>query len=126
MAELFYDADADLSLIQRRKVAVLGYGSQGHAHALNLRESGVTVIAGLRKGGGSWERAKAAGLDVRTVAEAAAAGAPNRFRPVQADAASLPLENAIVDAVTSSFVLQLVDVRRALAEGGLIDIGRAA
>jgi ketol-acid reductoisomerase len=70
---VYYDADADRSRLAGRTFAIIGYGSQGHAHALNLRDSGATVVVGLRKGGGSWERAKAAGLDVRSVAEAAAA-----------------------------------------------------
>jgi ketol-acid reductoisomerase len=70
---VYYDADADLGRLRGRTVAVIGYGSQGHAHALNLRESGVTVIVGLRPGSGSWERAAAAGLDVRPVADAARA-----------------------------------------------------
>jgi ketol-acid reductoisomerase len=68
---VYYDADADNSRLDGRTFAIIGYGSQGHAHALNLRESGADVVVGLRRGGGSWERAKAAGLDVRTVAEAA-------------------------------------------------------
>jgi ketol-acid reductoisomerase len=66
-----YDADADIDVIRGRKVAVIGYGSQGHAHALNLRESGVDVVVGLREGSASWHRAQAEGLDVTTVAEAA-------------------------------------------------------
>src|SRR5919197_3182291 len=72
---VYYDADADLGRLRGRTVAVIGYGSQGHAHALNLRESGVTVIVGLRPGSASWERAAAAGggLDVRPVADAARA-----------------------------------------------------
>src|SRR5689334_16211082 len=70
---IYYDADADRNRLAGRTFAVIGYGSQGHAHALNLRDSGAKVIVGLRKGGGSWDRAVAAGLDVRTVAEAAAA-----------------------------------------------------
>jgi ketol-acid reductoisomerase len=70
---VYYDADTDRSRLAGRTFAIIGYGSQGHAHALNLRDSGAHVIIGLRKGGGSWERARAAGLDVRTVAEAAAA-----------------------------------------------------
>lgn len=53
MAELFYDDDADLSIIQSKKVAVVGYGSQGHAHSLNLRDSGVDVTVGLREGSAS-------------------------------------------------------------------------
>src|SRR5438270_254601 len=70
---VYYDADADLGRLRGRTVAIIGYGSQGHAHALNLRESGVTVIVGLRPGGGSWARAAAEGLDVRPVADAARA-----------------------------------------------------
>src|SRR5947199_9565985 len=70
---VFYDADADLTRLRDRVVAVIGYGSQGHAHALNLRDSGVRVIVGLRPGGASWERARAEGLDVRPIADAAAA-----------------------------------------------------
>ncbi len=64
MAELFYDDDADLSVIQGRKVAVIGYGSQGHAHALNLRDSGVDVRVGLREGSASRAKAEEAGLRV--------------------------------------------------------------
>lgn len=70
--ELLYDADADLSIIQGRKVAVLGYGSQGHAHAQNLRDSGVEVVIGLRDGSKSAEKAKEAGFEVKSNAEAAA------------------------------------------------------
>ena len=70
MAELFYDDDADLSIIAGRKVAVIGYGSQGHAHALNLRDSGVDVTVGLREGSASREKAEDEGLRVLTVAEA--------------------------------------------------------
>jgi ketol-acid reductoisomerase len=71
MATMFYDKDADLELIRRRKVAVIGYGSQGHAHALNLNDSGVDVVVGLPAGSKSVEKAKSAGLRVLTVAEAA-------------------------------------------------------
>jgi ketol-acid reductoisomerase len=67
---VYYDKDADLSLIQGRKVAIIGYGSQGHAHANNLKESGVEVVVGLREGSASAAKAKAAGLAVTTVAEA--------------------------------------------------------
>src|SRR3954453_13530199 len=72
MAEIFYDDDADLAIIQGRKVAVLGYGSQGHAHALSLRDSGVDVRVGLPAGSKSREKAESAGLRVVTPAEAAA------------------------------------------------------
>ena len=70
MAEIFYDHDADLSLIQQRHVAVLGYGSQGHAHALSLRDSGVDVRVGLQPGSKSREKAESDGLRVLTPAEA--------------------------------------------------------
>ncbi len=69
---VYYDKDADLSLIQRRQVAIIGYGSQGHAHANNLRDSGVKVIVGLRPGSASWTKAENAGLPVKPVAEAVA------------------------------------------------------
>jgi ketol-acid reductoisomerase len=70
---VYYDADADRGRLAGRSFAIIGYGSQGHAHALNLRDSGAQVLVGLRKGGGSWPRAQAAGLEVRPVADAAAA-----------------------------------------------------
>ncbi|NKX49786.1 ketol-acid reductoisomerase [Arthrobacter deserti] len=72
MTELYYDDDADLSIIQGRKVAVIGYGSQGHAHALSLRDSGVDVRVGLAEGSKSKAKAEAEGLRVLPVAEAAA------------------------------------------------------
>jgi ketol-acid reductoisomerase len=72
VAELFYDDDADLSIIQSRKVAVIGYGSQGHAHALSLRDSGVDVRVGLHEGSKSRQKAEEEGLRVATPAEAAA------------------------------------------------------
>lgn len=67
--QVFYDKDADLSLIKNKTVAIIGYGSQGHAHAANLKDSGVNVIVGLRQGG-SWKKAEAAGHKVFSVAEA--------------------------------------------------------
>jgi ketol-acid reductoisomerase len=72
MATMFYDGDADIELIRRRKVAVIGYGSQGHAHALNLQDSGVDVVVGLQAGSRSAEKARSAGLRVLPVGEAAA------------------------------------------------------
>jgi len=72
MARMYYDKDADLALIRQRKVAVIGYGSQGHAHALNLKDSGVDVRIGLRGGSASATKAREAGLDVMSVADAAA------------------------------------------------------
>lgn len=68
--KVFYDKDSDLSLIKGKQVAIIGYGSQGHAHALNLHDSGVNVVVGLRKGGASWNKAVNAGLKVAEVAEA--------------------------------------------------------
>ncbi|MFJ1301169.1 ketol-acid reductoisomerase [Pseudomonadota bacterium AL_CKDN230030165-1A_HGKHYDSX7] len=68
--KVFYDKDCDLSLVKGKTVAIIGYGSQGHAHALNLHESGVKVVVGLRKNGASWNKAANAGLKVAEVAEA--------------------------------------------------------
>ena len=68
--KVFYDKDADLRLIKGKKVTILGYGSQGHAHALNLKDSGLKVTVGLRKGGASWDKAKKAGLEVKDIADA--------------------------------------------------------
>src|SRR5690625_594146 len=69
---VYYDKDADLSLIQGKKVCILGYGSQGHAHANNLKESGVDVVVGLREDSGSRAKAENAGLKVQSVEDAAA------------------------------------------------------
>jgi ketol-acid reductoisomerase len=68
--KVYYDKDADLSLIKGKKVTIVGYGSQGHAHAQNLKDSGVKVTVGLRKDGASWDKAKKAGLKVEEVAKA--------------------------------------------------------
>ncbi len=73
MAKIFYASDCNLGLLDGKTVAVIGYGSQGHAHALNLHESGVDVIVGLYEGSKSWPKAEAAGLKVTTVSEAAKA-----------------------------------------------------
>ena len=74
MAEMFHEDDADLAVIQSRTVAVIGYGSQGHAHALNLRDSGVNVVVGLREGSKSVARAEEAGLTVKSVEDAVKEG----------------------------------------------------
>jgi ketol-acid reductoisomerase len=71
--QVYYDRDADLSILRGKKIAVLGYGSQGHAHANNLRDSGVEVVVGLRRGSSSWPKAENAGLKVLETAQAAAA-----------------------------------------------------
>jgi len=70
-AKMYYDNDCDVSIIKNRKVAIIGYGSQGHAHALNLKESGVPVVVGLREGSASAAKAEAAGLSVKSIADAA-------------------------------------------------------
>lgn len=74
MATIYYDSDANLEHLQSKTIAVLGFGSQGHAHALNAKESGLNVIVGLREGSASRAEAEAAGLEVRSIAEAAKAG----------------------------------------------------
>ena len=68
--KVYYDKDADLSLIKGKNVTIVGYGSQGHAHAQNLNDSGVKVTVGLRRGGASWAKVEKAGLKVAEVAEA--------------------------------------------------------
>ena len=70
MANIYYDKDADLGLLKEKKIAVVGYGSQGHAHALNLQDSGMDVRVGLYEGSQSWPQAEAAGLTVKTTADA--------------------------------------------------------
>ena len=84
---VYYDKDADLSLIQGKQVAIIGYGSQGHAHANNLNDSGVSVTVGLRPGSASAAKAANAGLDVKSIEEAVAAAdvvmilAPDEHQP---------------------------------------------
>jgi ketol-acid reductoisomerase len=73
MAKIYYERDANLADLQDKTVAIIGYGSQGHAHALNLKDSGIDVVVGLYSGSPSWSKAEAAGLKVMTVAEAAKA-----------------------------------------------------
>ncbi len=70
MARMYYDIDANLDLLQDKTIAIIGYGSQGHAHALNLKESGLNVVVGLYEGSKSWQKAQAEGLTVKTVADA--------------------------------------------------------
>ena len=70
MAQMFYAQDCNLEMLSGKKIAIVGYGSQGHAHALNLKDSGVNVIVGLYNGSKSWAKAEAQGLTVMTAAEA--------------------------------------------------------
>ena len=74
MAKMYYDSDCNLKLLENKTVAIIGYGSQGHAHALNLKDSGVNVIVGLAPGSKSREKAQQAGLTVMDTADAAKAG----------------------------------------------------
>ena len=74
MVKMYYDKDCNLELLKDKTVAIIGYGSQGHAHALNLKESGVNVVVGLRENSSSWAKAEEAGLKVLEVDEAAKAG----------------------------------------------------
>ena len=71
-AKMYYEKDCDMKYLKGKKIAIIGYGSQGHAHALNLRDSGCDVIVGLHVGGKSWPKAVADGFEVYTAAEAAA------------------------------------------------------
>ena len=71
MAQMFYAQDCNLDMLSGKKIAVVGYGSQGHAHALNLKDSGCDVIVALYEGSKSWAKAEAAGLTVMTTADAA-------------------------------------------------------
>ena len=70
--DVYYDKDCNIDLVKSKKVAMIGFGSQGHAHAENLRDSGVEVVVGLRRNGASWAKAEAKGFEVKTVAEATA------------------------------------------------------
>ena len=70
-AKIYYQEDCDLSFLEGKTIAIIGYGSQGHAHALNLKESGLNVIIGLYEGSRSWDRAVQQGFEVYTAAEAA-------------------------------------------------------
>lgn len=73
MAKMYYDTDANLDFLARKKIAIIGYGSQGHAHALNLKDSGLDVMVGLYPGSPSWQKAEAEGLTVKSTVDAAAA-----------------------------------------------------
>src|SRR3954471_25010135 len=74
LAGMIYDDDAELSKLEGKTVAILGFGSQGHAHAMNLKDSGVNVVVGLRPDSSSVDKAKAAGLEVESIADAASRG----------------------------------------------------
>ena len=99
MAKIYYDKDADLSLLKDKTVAVIGYGSQGHAHALNLRDSGVKVIVGLYRGSKSWDKAESDGLKVYTVEEAAE----------KADIVAMLIPDTVQPAVYNKYIHEHLD-----------------
>ena len=80
--KVFYDKDCDLSLIKGKTVAIIGYGSQGHAHAQNLNDSGVKVVVGLRKGGASWPKVEKAGLQVSNLGTVTRERRPPHFKVI--------------------------------------------
>ncbi len=99
MAKIYYDKDADLNLLKNKTVAVIGYGSQGHAHALNLKDSGVKVIVGLYHGSKSWGKAESEGLKVYTVDEAAK----------KADIVAMLIPDTVQPAVYNKFIHENLD-----------------
>ena len=104
---MFYDDDADLTLLDGKTVAIIGYGSQGHAHALNLKDSGVDVVVGLREGSASAEQARSHGLEVASIADAASRG----------DLVMLLVPDELHRSVYES------EVRDGIAEGNLLLFG---
>ena len=111
---IYYDKDCDLSIIQGMKVAILGYGSQGHAHANNLKESGVDVTVGLRPGSGSAAKAESAGLSVKSVPDAVASAdlvmilTPDEF---QSQLYKAEIEPNLKDGATMAFAHGSNDVQ---------------
>ena len=91
MPRRFYEKDGSLAPLEGKTVAIIGYGSQGHAHALNLRDSGVNVVVGLYHGSKNWAKAEAAGLKVLTASEAAAAA--DVFKPTSTLRTSSPISS---------------------------------
>ncbi len=105
MVKMYYDSDADLSVLKGKTIAVIGYGSQGHAQAQNLNDSGINVVVGLRKDSSSWAQVKADGLTVKTVAEAAA----------EADIVQMLVPDEIAAGIYNSEIAQNLESGNALS-----------
>ncbi|MDX1977933.1 MAG: ketol-acid reductoisomerase [Pseudanabaenaceae cyanobacterium bins.68] len=105
MAQMYYDTDANLEVLRSQTIAIIGYGSQGHAHALNLKDSGLNVLVGLYQGSSSWTKAQAEGLTVKTVADAADA----------ADLIMILLPDEVQKAVYSQEILPHLKAGKTLA-----------
>ncbi|MCD4799299.1 MAG: ketol-acid reductoisomerase [Methanosarcinales archaeon] len=105
MVKMYYDSDADLSVLEGKTIAVIGYGSQGHAQAQNLHDSGINVVVGLRKDSSSWAKVEADGLSVKTVAEAAA----------EADIVQMLVPDEIAAGIYNSEIAQNLESGNALS-----------
>ena len=101
--QMFLEADVDTSILAEEKVAILGYGSQGRAHALNLKDSGFNVVVGLRKDGASWPKAEADGLTVQEPRDAVAGAAAVMF--LTPDMVQKALYNSVSDAIPQGALL---------------------
>ena len=106
--KVYYDKDADLSLIKGKTVAIVGYGSQGHAHAQNLNDSGVKVVVGLRRGGASWPKVEKAGLRVAEVAEAVKSADVVMILLPDEQIAQVYKNDAFLEAIDRSAILETV------------------
>ena len=126
-ARIFYQQDCDLSLLKGKKIAIIGYGSQGHAHALNAKDSGCDVIIGLYKGSKSWAKAEAQGFKVYTAAEAAkqAEEAANALFGGNGNTENMPTieivpETSILDAIIlAGFATSKGQAKTLIAQGGV-------
>ena len=106
--KVYYDKDADLSLIKGKSVAIIGYGSQGHAHAQNLNDSGVKVTVGLRRGGASWNKVEKAGLKVAEVADAVKSADVVMILLPDEQIANVYKNDAFLEAIDRTAILETV------------------
>ena len=111
MAKMYYEKDCDLNQLNGKKIAIVGYGSQGHAHALNLRDSGCDVIIGLRKGGKSWPVAEKDGFQVYPVAEATKAALDGKSVTVDA---KIGEEGQLFGSVTPAQIAEAIQAQLGL------------